>query len=478
MEAVQSQPAAVEHPGGAPVESQDPQHSQALQTHLAQAREKLDALTADLRAVDAQLAALAPARERHRLLAQACDALDGLRSLDAAQLFWGEDAGAARPGELMGRARGRLETFALEVQAVEDRRGGVLAEMAREQERSALLEDDLFEALEQEERRRLEWIIEREISAVRSREAVLPWSHRGEEDRRFRKSLTATLLASVLLAVLIHWIPLPVVPPTAAPPQIPQRVIALMMKRQPQPPPPRVQRRQPPPPPVKLAQQKPAKKPQPQQTVTPQPRQAVAKPVPQGLLAFSQKLAALQDAPVAAHLGRNAQLKSTVDKTALPQRAMLTTNAPGSSGGIRLAALSRGLGPEGGAERGAIKGGALTHATSGLTGLAGAAHPLSNGAGPGRTDEEIQIVFDRHKAELYRLYNLQLRKDPTLQGKMILRLTIEPDGSVSFCALQSTDMNAPSLAADVVARVKTFDFGAKPVPAITIVYPIDFLPAT
>ena len=29
----------------------------------------------------------------------------------------------------------------------------------------------------------------------------------------------------------------------------------------------------------------------------------------------------------------------------------------------------------------------------------------------------------------------------------------------------------------VVERVKTFDFGAKEVPAITIVYPIDFLPA-
>jgi hypothetical protein len=29
----------------------------------------------------------------------------------------------------------------------------------------------------------------------------------------------------------------------------------------------------------------------------------------------------------------------------------------------------------------------------------------------------------------------------------------------------------------VVDRVRTFDFGAKAVPAITIVYPIDFLPA-
>jgi hypothetical protein len=44
--------------------------------------------------------------------------------------------------------------------------------------------------------------------------------------------------------------------------------------------------------------------------------------------------------------------------------------------------------------------------------------------------------------------------------------------------VQSTDMKAPELASQVVGRVKTFDFGAKEVPAVTILYPIDFLPAT
>ena len=96
----------------------------------------------------------------------------------------------------------------------------------------------------------------------------------------------------------------------------------------------------------------------------------------------------------------------------------------------------------------------------------------------GRTDEEIQIVFDRYKAALYRLYNRELRRDPTLRGQMILRLTIEPDGTVSFCTLQSSDMDAPTLAEQVVDRVSGFDFGAKEgIVAVTIVYPIDFLPA-
>ena len=119
-------------------------------------------------------------------------------------------------------------------------------------------------------------------------------------------------------------------------------------------------------------------------------------------------------------------------------------------------------------------------ATSLISSISGGDRPKARG-GPGsaRTDEEIQIVFDRYKASFYRLYNRELRNNPTLKGQMVLRLTIEPDGSVSMCVLQSSDMDAPDLAAQVVSRVKTMNFGAKEgVQAVTIVYPIDFLPAS
>jgi hypothetical protein len=159
-----------------------------------------------------------------------------------------------------------------------------------------------------------------------------------------------------------------------------------------------------------------------------------------------------------------------------PTRNMVTTQAPGSSGGINLASLSRGMGGGNGQD---MQGVQVTRVTSSIGGVAGEDRPLSRGLAAGRTDEEIQIVFDRHKAALYRLYNRELRRDPTLKGQMVLRIRIEPDGSVSLCRLQSTDMKAPQLASQVVGRVKTFDFGAKDgVPTITILYPIDFLPAT
>jgi hypothetical protein len=104
--------------------------------------------------------------------------------------------------------------------------------------------------------------------------------------------------------------------------------------------------------------------------------------------------------------------------------------------------------------------------------------PTNNGLAAGRTDEEIQIVFDRYKASLYRIYNMELRKDPTLRGKILMRISIEPDGAVSLCKVESTELASPELADKIVERIKRFNFGPKDdVQRVTILYPIDFLPS-
>jgi hypothetical protein len=303
----------------------------------------------------------------------------------------------------------------------------------------------------------------------------MPWTWGGEDDRRFQKSLLGTLAACLLLVLIFPFISWPQAQAPAETP--PEQVLHITMALPRPPPPPRVL-----PPPPKLAVQKPIEKPTPQQArnaPTEEPvkpaAEAPPEPKPAGLMAFKQQLAVLADTQINPAIGAEARINNAGSSVGTPERAMLTTSAPGSSGGINLAAVSRGLG--GGTERNAIRGGALTQATSGIGTGAAANRPVSGGPGPGRTDEEIQIVFDRHKAQLYRLYNLELRRDPTLQGKMILRLTIEPDGSVSLCQLHASNMDAPDLAAQVVERVKTFNFGAKVVPPVTIIYPIDFLPA-
>jgi hypothetical protein len=195
-----------------------------------------------------------------------------------------------------------------------------------------------------------------------------------------------------------------------------------------------------------------------------------------GILAFRDSFAERASSGPTARLGSQASVRTAgQDAIGRPERSMVTTSASGSSGGINLADISRGIGGGGGHEIGGV---AVTRVASSIGGGEGPDRPLSGGQSAGRTDEEIQIVFDRYKAALYRLYNRELRKDPTLRGQLVLRLTIEPDGSVSFCQLQSSDMQAPVLAEQVVDRVRGFDFGAKDdIVAMTIIYPIDFLPA-
>ncbi len=218
-----------------------------------------------------------------------------------------------------------------------------------------------------------------------------------------------------------------------------------------------------------------------------------------GILAFKDKFASLAQDTVVAPLGADARHVAADDVGRPSARSLLTGNTPGSSGGINLASLSRSVGGGGGGGGGGGNGGGgvggrgtgaggsggggiggmgTGRVVSTIAPITGTDRPKARG-GPGaaRTDEEIQIVFDRYKASFYRLYNRELRNNPALKGQMVLRLTIEPDGSVSMCALQSTDMDAPDLATQVVGRVRTINFGAKDVPAVTIVYPIDFLPA-
>jgi hypothetical protein len=282
-----------------------------------------------------------------------------------------------------------------------------------------------------------------------------------------------------LLGMLLPLVDLPI-PKRGEPLEVPERLVRLIQQKRLLPPPPA-----PVPEPSKPVPKEPepvdeivavseAVAPGPQQTSKPNPKSS-------GILAFREKFSGVVDAPAADRLGSRARIRSAGDASSgRPERSMVATQAPGSSGGINLASLSRDVGGGGGE---AIEGVQVTRATSSIgsgsgTGV-GSDRSVGGGPGLGRTDEEIQIVFDRHKAALYRLYNRELRRDPTLKGQMVLRIRIEPDGSVSLCDLQSTDMDAPDLSARVVDRVRTFDFGAKEgISTVTIQYPIDFLPAT
>jgi hypothetical protein len=312
----------------------------------------------------------------------------------------------------------------------------------------------------------------------------MPWSRGNEEDQRFRKSLWSSLATSFVLAILIGSIAIPIVEREQII-EVPERVARLVQQNNTQP--------RPEPEPEPIFEELP--EPEPEELAETLPDEVIPEAVNEpavadnaeidtkeqvkskGILAFRDSFASRASLRPTAQLGSQARLSNAgADATGRPTRSMVTSNAPGSSGGINLADISRDVG--GGGQ--GIGGVEVSRVSSSIgTGGNGTSNrPRSGGVSAGRTDEEIQIVFDRYKASLYRLYNRELRKDPTLRGQITLKLTIEPDGSVSFCVMQSSDMNAPVLAKQVVERVIGFDFGAKEdIVAVTIIYPIDFLPA-
>ncbi len=452
---------------------------QALLAELAQAQQRLDGLVGDLRAIDGELEELSVERQQHRLLHDACGALEELGRIGGAGLFWGADAGSSEAQLL--RVRSRVEGFEKRIGEIEERRQAVLEELARQQDDTDWLAGDVREAQDEAERRNQEWIVEREISDLPFRALVMPWTRGGEADERFRRSVRTALAITLLLALLIPWVELPLFTPDEAPVDVSDRVVKLMAQARPLPPPP--PREEAP----QLAEQKPVEEivpeSQPKAGAGAGPTEGPGEGPAKGLLAFKEQLSGIKVNQQLARLGADARVSTAGAESGVVQRSMITTQGAGSSGGINLAALSRGVNAGGaGGGAGAIKGVQIARATSSIAGGGGGRGIAGTGAGSGatagRTDEEIQIVFDRHKAELYRLYNRELRRDPTLRGQMILRLKIEPNGSVSFCELRGSDMNAPQLAAQVVARVHAFDFGAKEnIGAVTILYPIDFLPA-
>ena len=443
-----------------------------LANELARTRTKRASLEHELNEVEGELQDLAPQRERHHLVVEACASLEKLAAVGGDSLFWGADTSSQRAAEHLQAARARVAELGEWFGHMEGRQAALREKIQQHNDTIDALERALFEVQYEEEQLSYEWEIEREIDE-QPRKALLSWTYTGEDDKRFRKSAWIALLVTLLLSAIVSQITLP--PLVVDGQEVPQRVVRLLMEEKPVPPPKPVEMPKP-----KVAEKKPVEQPK-VAKAEPKieelaPKEPEAKD--QGILAFREKLASAQDDQVVGKLGLQAQIDNS-DYSGRAQRSMLTTNAPGSSGGINLASISRGVG-NGNGKGGGMAGVAVTRASSAISavGTPGGDRPVAGDVGiPGRTDEEIQIVFDRYKSALYRLYNKELRRDPTLKGQVIIKLTIEPDGSVSMCELKSTDMNAPDLTAQVVERVKGFDFGAKAVPAITILYPIDFLPA-
>jgi TonB family protein len=327
------------------------------------------------------------------------------------------------------------------------------------------------------------------------RQQILPWSVSEEEEQRFRRILKRVLIAFVIFSLIFPWLPVPKVDRTKVE-ELPPRLAKLLLDRPVAPPPaPIAKAPLPETPKPQVAKPEPAKP-----AVTPARKPEAGKPPGEkleaarrkasgvGLLAMKDDLADLRGAPVATQLradikpgpgvGTGSGAGVGAGKSAgLPSRAMITSNATGGSGGINTASLSRDTGG----------GGLGGHATSTVEGVIGG----GGGGGPGgggsltrggsgkasRSLEEIKLVFDRNKGALNSIYNRVLREDSTVQGKIVVKLTIAASGQVMDCAVVSSELKHGEFERKLVARIKQFDFGRKAVETMVVTWPVDFLPS-
>ena len=467
-----------------------------LNAEIEQARQKHEVLEGELRIVAAELETFSADTQRFAALRDVCNALDKLGELKADELFWEGVAEAQKVAGHVERAKSRVARFDGEISGILEKQATLQEQINRSLDELDVLDEEVRNAYDRDERRKEEYVIEREISPVPYRPMIMPWSKEAESERRFRRAVLVALFICFVLSSTISLIKVPVLDRLAVV-VVPERLVSLLKKEPPKPAPVRK-------PVPKGAQEEPkyAKnepKPRPDQHEPELPASgggasaAREKAEGAGLLKFKEAFAGLMNEIPVPKLGTEARLSNESPRVAgqaVAQRSLVAMQADGgSSGGIGNAGISRNIGSGGGGGGGAGagigsgigsgKGPGFARVESSIAGPGGGGpRPLSDGPAPGRTDEEIQIVFDRYKASLYRIYNAELRKDPTLRGKMLLRITIETSGEVSMCRVESTDLASPELVANIVERIKKFNFGPKEgVLKLTILYPIDFLPA-
>lgn len=307
------------------------------------------------------------------------------------------------------------------------------------------------------------------------REYDLPWTTGRSQDKKFQRLLGIIFLICLVLSIVWPFIPVPEPDPFDVD-EIPSRIVKLLLEEKPLPPPP--------PPPVEREPEPEAINPEPERVVEADP-EPEPEPVPDraevaraqaqaAMMPFAADLADLVDNDLLNQVADRRELSASVGRAVRNERSMITSKVGAASGGINTAAMSRNTGGSG------IAGRSTTRVASPVAGIGqagGGARRSGSSGKASRSREEIELVFDKNKGAIFALYNRALRRNPSLEGKLVLRLTIDPNGVVSFCEIISSELGDEELERKLVQRVKLFRFDAKDVETITTTKPIDFFPA-
>lgn len=194
-----------------------------------------------------------------------------------------------------------------------------------------------------------------------------------------------------------------------------------------------------------------------------------------GILAFQDDLNDLRESIDVEKLSQTKMVQRGAGESATLDRSMLTTKKGGRRANVNLVDLSK---ETGGVALAARETTIVEVSAQDVVGQIGYEHKVRSidKDSRARSIEEIRRVFDSNKGAIYAIYNRALRNDPSLIGKVVLELIIDPNGNVSECLVVSTELNNDELLAKLIRRIQLFDFGQKDAAVTRISYPVHFLP--
>lgn len=303
---------------------------------------------------------------------------------------------------------------------------------------------------------------------------TLPLSFADEDELRFQRITKRVLIVFLVLSVVVPWLPVFEISrekQEAVPPRIAKVLMEKQKKEVPKPPAPAQAKKAEPdkPTPKKdVIEPKKPTPPKPEPKVTPSVKERVAKV---GLLAMRQELAEIRNLPPLKTITNpNVKLSTQGSKNDVHAQKPATRNVNKGSGGLENKVLAKDTVQTRLAQR------QVTQVESSLAAI-GDENRKGDERVNVRTIEEIRLVLERYKGSFNILYTKQLRRNPTLKGKVLFELIIEPSGAVSSAKVVESELKTPGLEHKFLIKLKSIDFGEKDVDTTIINYPLDFFPS-
>lgn len=303
----------------------------------------------------------------------------------------------------------------------------------------------------------------------------LPWDESGADRFRFIALLLLLLSCGAWLTYTIIFTEIPEKQREDAE-KIPETLTQFILEKKKQPPAPKPKEEKkeetPPEEKKKEPEDKPKDKPK-EKEIIKKKELKKAKTKAKKLAKVFDALSELREpAPIINH---NKTLSSGGEKAAVITRDILTSRAAKGSGGIVTAKMSTGGG--GGSSLGATSSQQVSsniEATAGTN--TGRVVKDSSGKSQ-RSNEQMRKVFSRYQGALHAIYRRGLREDPSMEGTVVLQMTIAPSGEVIECEIKSSQLDSAEIEEKIIKRVKLIDFGELPVEPWVGTYPFNFFPS-